>query len=186
MFRFLVVLALAVSINAYAGNVYVFKNKDGETLLTNSVENVADGELKVKSVKEKMFGEYKVADNNISSSFVDTHNLTNAQIIEKIKALKIKINKKYDDEGYLILLDEKRVYKNHIQAYQEELDKRILAAKPNVKIGMTAKQVAINTNWGRPDTVNRTTLKNGVHEQWVYPNKGYLYFDNGKLVAIQD
>lgn len=186
MFRFLVGLGLLVSFNLHAGNVYVFKNKDGETLLSNSVERDADGNLKVKSTKENMFGEYKISDSNISSSFVDTHNLTNTQIKEKIKALKIKINQKYDDEGYLILLDEKRVYKNQIQAYQDELDRRILASKPNVTIGMTAKQVAINSNWGRPDTVNRTTLKNGVHEQWVYPGKGYLYFDNGKLVAIQD
>lgn len=186
MLRVLVCLVLLVSINLHAGNIYVFKNKDGETLLSNSVEKDADGNLKVKPIKENMFGEYKVSDNNISSSFVDTHNLTNAQIKEKIKTLKIKINQKYDDEGYLILLDEKRVYKNHIQAYQDELDRRILASKPSVKIGMTSKQVALNTNWGKPDTVNRTTLKNGVHEQWVYPGKGYLYFDNGKLVAIQD
>jgi hypothetical protein len=51
---------------------------------------------------------------------------------------------------------------------------------------MTAKTVMEKTNWERPQEVNRTINKLGTHEQWVYSNGSYLYFDNGKLTSIQD
>jgi len=64
---------------------------------------------------------------------------------------------------------------------------KIQAAKPGVRIGMTAKQVINNTNWGKPSSINRTVTSHTVTEQWVYnagPN--YLYFKNGVLVAVQN
>ena len=42
------------------------------------------------------------------------------------------------------------------------------------------------SNWGGPKHVNRTVTKNGTHEQWVYSEYRYLYFDNGRLTVIQD
>lgn len=39
-----------------------------------------------------------------------------------------------------------------------------------------------------PDQTNTTIVQGMRHEQWVYrsgPDKGYYYFDNGKLSAIQ-
>lgn len=39
--------------------------------------------------------------------------------------------------------------------------------------------------WCQPDHIQTTVLFNGTHEQWVYPGRGYLYFDNGRLTAIQ-
>lgn len=56
--------------------------------------------------------------------------------------------------------------------------------KPNPTIGMTQQEV-LNSKWGKPNTINKTTTAYGVNEQWVY-NNGYLYFDNGKLTAIQN
>lgn len=57
-------------------------------------------------------------------------------------------------------------------------------------IGMTFIQVLNETNWGHPDTVNRTITAAGQSEQWVYRGaygKGqYLYFTNGVLTAIQN
>ncbi|WP_333661038.1 hypothetical protein [Acinetobacter sp.] len=58
-------------------------------------------------------------------------------------------------------------------------------SKPNAKIGMTEDQVIKNTYWGEPGDKNYTTTKYGTREQWVYKNLGYLYFENGKVVAIQ-
>lgn len=59
----------------------------------------------------------------------------------------------------------------------------IIAGK--VKIGMT-EQMAIES-WGSPkDGINETKGAFGVHEQWCYGNGRYLYFENGKLTAIQD
>lgn len=54
--------------------------------------------------------------------------------------------------------------------------------KEKVKIGMTKKMCELA--WGKPDKVNKTTMSGSVSEQWVYP-ENYLYFDNGKLTAIQ-
>jgi hypothetical protein len=72
----------------------------------------------------------------------------------------------------------------------------VCAAKPKASIGMTEAEVRVS-NWGAPVSVNTTELAGGERAQWVYfsgpcdaPEKasswrGYLYFDNGKLVAIQ-
>lgn len=65
------------------------------------------------------------------------------------------------------------------KAYRDSLRK-----KPAATIGMTAKQVRENSNWGRPLKVNRTTTANGTDEQWVY-SVGYLYFHNGILRSAQ-
>ena len=55
----------------------------------------------------------------------------------------------------------------------------------SVRIGMTARQVK-ECGWGAPESINRTTTARRVAEQWVYGTHQYLYFDNGKLTAIQD
>lgn len=56
--------------------------------------------------------------------------------------------------------------------------------REGVRIGMTPEDV-LASQWGKPNRINRTTTAFGIREQWVY-NGGYLYFDNGKLDAIQN
>jgi hypothetical protein len=51
-------------------------------------------------------------------------------------------------------------------------------------LGMT-KDMAI-LSWGNPDSINRTVGTWGVHEQWVYGDNVYLYFENGKITSWQD
>ena len=58
--------------------------------------------------------------------------------------------------------------------------------KPNPRFGQSAKTVREKSNWGAPDEVNRTMTARGVHEQWVYEGRGFLYFDNGVLTGAQD
>jgi hypothetical protein len=53
-----------------------------------------------------------------------------------------------------------------------------------VRIGMT-KQEVLDSNWGQPKSINKTITKNSEHEQWVYDNYNYLYFDDGILTSIQ-
>lgn len=53
-----------------------------------------------------------------------------------------------------------------------------------VLIGMLPAEV-LQSSWGKPSRVNRTTTANGVTEQWVYAG-GYLYFKNGVLAAVQN
>lgn len=55
-------------------------------------------------------------------------------------------------------------------------------------IGMTAEEV-LNSTWGEPDDVNKTTNKHGVSEQWVYiTDKGnkYIYLEDGIVTTIQE
>lgn len=54
------------------------------------------------------------------------------------------------------------------------------------KIRMGMSKDACNLSWGEPDDINTSKGSWGAHEQWVYPNNRYVYFDNGKLSAIQD
>jgi hypothetical protein len=58
-------------------------------------------------------------------------------------------------------------------------------AKGGVAIGMTKEKV-LASNWGKPNSVNKTTTTAGIREQWVYPWGNYLYFENGVLTAIQN
>ena len=68
-----------------------------------------------------------------------------------------------------------------LATYGEYYGNLILQGK--VVIGMT-KQQCIEA-LGTPRRINRTTTAYMIYEQWVYSGK-YLYFENGKLVTIQD
>lgn len=58
--------------------------------------------------------------------------------------------------------------------------------REGVALGMTQQQV-LESNWGRPSRVNRTSTARGTHEQWVYSDgRGYLYFQDGILTAVQN
>lgn len=55
---------------------------------------------------------------------------------------------------------------------------------PEPAIGMSEIEVMAST-WGYPKHINKTTTKYGKSEQWVY-DKGYIYFENGIVTAIQE
>lgn len=75
---------------------------------------------------------------------------------------------------------------------QEERD-RIVREKADAKrrrsegvsIGMSREDV-LASKWGKPHSINTTTTRYGVHEQWAYGGHNYLYFDNGRLTTIQN
>lgn len=48
-----------------------------------------------------------------------------------------------------------------------------------------SKQDVLDSSWGEPTKINKSTYSWGTTEQWVYPNYNYLYFENGKLTSIQ-
>ena len=58
-----------------------------------------------------------------------------------------------------------------------------LVGEGQLEIGMT-KQMC-RDSWGEPESINRTSTRYGNHEQWIYSTI-YVYFDNGKISAIQD
>lgn len=57
-------------------------------------------------------------------------------------------------------------------------------ANGQVVLGMT--KAMCEAAWGTPQWVNTTIVSGLRHEQWVYSYGKYLYFDNGKLTAIQN
>lgn len=69
---------------------------------------------------------------------------------------------------------------------EQEIERQRMQRLPGVSIGMSPEQVTNRTKWGKPISVNRTTTRSGVREQWVYGDGNYLYFENSRLVAIQN
>ena len=72
------------------------------------------------------------------------------------------------------------------RSWGKEMVKKILNKK--VEVGMKDRQVRISI--GNPSSVNTTSSRHGIGEQWVYldqkGNKTYYQFENGKLTYIND
>lgn len=65
---------------------------------------------------------------------------------------------------------------------------QVIEVKDEPTIGMTADEVRQST-WGEPSTINKTSTKYSVSEQWVYksPSKNrYIYIEDGLVTAIQE
>ena len=48
-----------------------------------------------------------------------------------------------------------------------------------------SEQEALKTCWGRPKFRRRVGVEGLMRDEWVYGEGRYLYFDNGKILAIQ-
>lgn len=71
------------------------------------------------------------------------------------------------------------------QEAAKEAAEKARRKQEGVVIGMTQQEV-LDSCWGNPLKINRTTTVYGVSEQWVYDNYNYLYFEDGILTAIQN
>lgn len=102
---------------------------------------------------------------------------------------------KYTEDNYLY---PKYLYKiffssiedaeSHAVAQKEAWDKWEAEKEANKnkepEIGMTESEV-VNGAWGYPDKKNIDEYEWGTEEQWVYDGKGYVYFEDGVVTAIQ-
>jgi hypothetical protein len=71
-----------------------------------------------------------------------------------------------------------------IRAYGWPADVTAAVLGNRVLVGMFDSMV--RESWGRPDSINVTTMSDGEREQWVYRDRGaYVYFEKGRVVAIQ-
>jgi hypothetical protein len=52
------------------------------------------------------------------------------------------------------------------------------------RVGMS-EQEALKTCWGRPKYRRRVGVEGLMRDEWVYGDGRYLYFDDGKILAIQ-
>lgn len=71
---------------------------------------------------------------------------------------------------------------SEIYKYDEKIQLAII--EHQVILGMTKEAVILS--WGNPKDINKTVGSWGVHEQWVYTNGKYLYFENGLLTSWQE
>lgn len=74
-------------------------------------------------------------------------------------------------------------YKYYQILAHKKYEKSLIPSSP--EIGMTATEV-INSTWGKPKEINKTTTKDRVQEQWVYSLKRYIYLENGIVTTIQE
>ncbi len=119
-------------------------------------------------------------------------------LIDKINSSEIDNNISYSlVKGYIdIVKDEELIklynewneknetLKKEKQAIEKQKEKE-RKKQEGVRIGMS-KQDVLDSMWGEPIKINNTVTRYGTHEQWVYPNNNYLYFENGKLTSIQN
>lgn len=117
--------------------------------------------------------DYKHAYNNIEKIPKDY----NGQFAEEISLARKKLKDRYE-------VDKEETEKSNEILTDAQKQYDLQHTKP--QIGMTQEEVINKTGWGKPNDINRTTTKYGVEEQWVYNIYGYVYFEDGKVTAIQE
>lgn len=68
---------------------------------------------------------------------------------------------------------------------ESEVEKEKEYSENEPCIGMTKGEV-LNSDWGMPTEINKTTYEWGVSEQWVYPDNKYIYIEEDVVVAITE
>lgn len=96
-------------------------------------------------------------------------------------------DKKVIDNGEMILLINTLADKRILDA-RREADKAVEEYNSKYfapEIGMTEEKV-LESTWGKPQKINKTTNRYGVSEQWVYGSGRYVYLDDGVVTSIQE
>ena len=82
-------------------------------------------------------------------------------------------------------------YRNTDVAFTEKIERDLNESdwgqperKAEPEIGMSKDEV-LESSWGSPDDKNIDEYEWGTEEQWVYDERGYIYFENGIVDAIQ-
>lgn len=102
-----------------------------------------------------------------------------------------KINSLYDKElldftryfSYVNRISDRTIAQAEAAASKAQQDYNEKYFAP--KIGMSAQKV-LESTWGEPTDINKTTTKYGVHEQWVYYGGRYVYLEDGIVTSIQE
>lgn len=97
--------------------------------------------------------------------------VTDENVVRPVIVLKISKDIKVTSCGYSFFEDDGAEIVDAIEVLDPE-------------IGMTKNEV-LESTWGEPDDVNVDEYEWGTEEQWVYDAKGYIYFENGIVNAIQ-
>jgi hypothetical protein len=120
-----------------------------------------------------------------------TENARRAEEIRKVEAQKLEekrnleAQKQIEESKKLVSEAEKNQRIRNaalIKKYGSTIADKIITGK--IWIGMT-DEMALES-WGKPEKNNRSVGSWGVHEQWIYHNDVYVYFENGILTSWQD
>jgi hypothetical protein len=85
-------------------------------------------------------------------------------------------------EDPMILIHQQELALAKLRLTQANFEAQCAARTP--VIGMT-KDEELTKGWCGKHRVNTTETAAGTREQWVFPDLGYLYFENSRLVTIQ-
>lgn len=147
-----------------------------------------------KDARELFSGVILALSKRISKGYYNEYTPLEIQKVEKGLSILKDLRSKENIEKY-INLKELNIF---IEIYEDTLsnddsslectlsyaDKK-KAKQAGVNIGMTQQEV-LNSNWGKPKDINKTTTAYGTSEQWVYDEYKYLYFEDGLLTTIQE
>lgn len=86
-----------------------------------------------------------------------------------------------DEKSAFLKTKAGRLWKKHDGEWSPDDCRAIV--KGRIHPGMTADEVI--ASWGRPDHVNSSVYARGRHEQWVYNNANYVYFEDGVMTSLQ-
>lgn len=156
-----------------------FVNDKNIKINTNFFKNIQDGST--------LYFLYSKSVMNITEdSFVNNYPITIEEVdVNQINSLLNEYNNfisfliNYRDNVYKISRD------GELQDEYEERENEESLSESIPKVGMTASEVE-KTSWGKPDKKNKDTYSWGTTEQWVYNDKGYVYFENGKVTSVSE
>lgn len=156
-----------------------FVNDKNIKINTNFFKNIQDGST--------LYFLYSKSVMNITEdSFVNNYPITIEEVdVNQINSLLNEYNNfisfliNYRDNVYKISRN------GELQDEYEERENEESLSESIPKVGMTASEVE-KTSWGKPDKKNKDTYSWGTTEQWVYNDKGYVYFENGKVTSVSE
>ena len=161
------------------------KNPDIVKLATNKQNEIKDKafEQVITQAQEKMNSQDYSSVKTMLSKYKDLGNQTILDMYNNAtnELNRIEAEKKAQEEAERIAKEKAEEEKRAMEEAEEKARKK----SQGVSIGMS-KQDVLDSNWGKPDHINTTTTRYGVHEQWVYGGGNYLYFENGILTSIQN
>lgn len=169
-------------------NAYIKKTPDvlGEIILTLE----EDKKVVVLDYHDEFFGvcvdsicgymnEMWIIGNEKTSEFVKIKRQEELELERLKDEHRIKENERKSKEEDV---EYAKIEKANLKKYGKEVYEEL--KKGYYWIGMTNEMALISL--GSPNDNNRSVGSWGVHEQWVYNNGLYLYFENGKLKSYQN
>lgn len=166
----------------------IFNNKNGNTIKVKIENKETDyNNIFVSMFKEKQ--EY-IKQKELEQREKEEKERLLAEEKARSEAERLEFEKRRNEERERFLAEEKarkekerlEFEKMIINKYGEYYGGFII--KGQVILGMSTEMCRYA--WGEPSRINTTIVEGLKCEQWVYSLYSYLYFDNGKLTAIQN